>query len=317
MSAYEPFEAPCQQQVEQVKKEMETAQHKQECTSGNEALAPANGCGCNNQNEDQASSVQITQSAVGLSVAALVLGMMSVLLCWIPVFVSTVIGLIGAVLAIVHIAKKKAFRGLAIWGLCLSALGFLGGSASSGLYFYNMHKMFAEFEGQDNSNPAFDAYLGQEAPAIKFSDLDGKEIELASLKGKRVMLNFWATWCGPCKMEIPDLVRIAGENPDSLVIIGVSDDPAEMIRDMANKLAINYPLVSVDFDALPEPFNSIGVYPTTIIIDAQGNVEDYFEGARDYDELKGYALGEMISIAKDEDAMLIESPEAASEENLN
>ena len=79
------------------------------------------------------------------------------------------------------------------------------------------------------------------APDLKVKDLDGRELTLQTYKGRVVLLNFWATWCGPCRAEIPSLIRIQEAYKDRLQIIGmdVDDDDAERLRAFAKDKGIN------------------------------------------------------------------------------
>src|SRR5690606_11263228 len=75
-------------------------------------------------------------------------------------------------------------------------------------------------------------------------DLDGKDVTLASFKGKVILLNFWATWCGPCKAEIPGFVELQEKYRDELVIVGYSvDDTADKARAFAEEWKMNYPVL--------------------------------------------------------------------------
>jgi thiol-disulfide isomerase/thioredoxin len=82
------------------------------------------------------------------------------------------------------------------------------------------------------------------APAFTVRDLDGREIAQASLRGKVVIVNFWATWCGPCRAEIPDLVALQEKYKDTLQVIGISEDEAgvEVVKRFAAEHQINYPV---------------------------------------------------------------------------
>src|SRR5689334_15426763 len=80
------------------------------------------------------------------------------------------------------------------------------------------------------------------APALNVKDLDGKPISLDDVRGKIVLLNFWATWCGPCRAEIPDLIELQKKYKDQLAIIALAtdeDEPAE-VKKFAQKAGINY-----------------------------------------------------------------------------
>src|SRR5215212_8265895 len=83
------------------------------------------------------------------------------------------------------------------------------------------------------------------APAFAARDLDGREINMASLRGKVVIVNFWATWCGPCRAEIPDLVALQEKYKDTLQVIGISEDeaPVEVVKRFAADHKVNYPVV--------------------------------------------------------------------------
>ena len=83
------------------------------------------------------------------------------------------------------------------------------------------------------------------APAFTMKDLDGREISPASLRGKVVIVNFWATWCGPCRAEVPDLVALQEKYKDTLQVIGISEDEAgvDVVKRFAAEHRINYPVV--------------------------------------------------------------------------
>src|SRR5947209_4483726 len=82
------------------------------------------------------------------------------------------------------------------------------------------------------------------APEFKLDSIDGKPLTLASARGKVVLLNFWATWCGPCRAEIPDLIELQQKYKDQLQIIGltVDDDDAAFVKQVVARTRINYPV---------------------------------------------------------------------------
>ena len=110
-------------------------------------------------------------------------------------------------------------------------------------------------------------------PAITMTDLDGHTLSSASWRGKVVIVNFWATWCGPCRAEIPDLVALQTKYRDRLQIIGVSedDDPPETVRKSAAQLKVNYPVV-MSTPELRKVFTGVSALPTSFIVDREARV---------------------------------------------
>lgn len=120
------------------------------------------------------------------------------------------------------------------------------------------------------------------APALKINDLDGKPISLEDDKGKIVLLNFWATWCGPCREEIPDLIELQKKYKTQLAIIALAtdeDEPAE-VKKFAQKAGINY-RIGMATDSLRGEYGGIPALPTSFIIDAQGRVVQKHIGLND------------------------------------
>src|SRR5579859_3822317 len=120
------------------------------------------------------------------------------------------------------------------------------------------------------------------APDFKLDRLDGKPLRLSDAHGKVVLLNFWATWCGPCRAEIPDLIALQQKYKDQLQIIGltVDDDDASVVKQVVAETHINYPVAM----ASPEVrllYGGIAALPTSFVLDAQGRVVQKHEGLRD------------------------------------
>ena len=110
-------------------------------------------------------------------------------------------------------------------------------------------------------------------PALSMQDLDGRTITTDDLYGKVTLVNFWATWCGPCRAEIPDLIKLQARYPDHLQIIGVSADegPVQVVEDFATAYGINYPIV-MSTPELNRAFPGVMALPTSFIVDPEGRV---------------------------------------------
>jgi len=132
------------------------------------------------------------------------------------------------------------------------------------------------------SMSAADATLCDKAPAaanlnFTLKDTTGKNFNLAALKGKVILLDFWATWCAPCKVEIPWFAEFQTKyGPQGLAVVGVSvDDTLEKLKPFAQQYKMNYPvLLGLGRDDLmgPKAFGTLGVFPTTFVIGRDGRI---------------------------------------------
>ena len=148
-----------------------------------------------------------------------------------------------------------------------------------------MAEQVAEMMKQMPNRQSTSAAAGKTAPEMTMTTIDGDSIQLSEQRGRPVLLNFWATWCGPCIAEIPDLVRLAeASEPDGLLIIGISDESARTLKPFVKKHRINYPVVSgSDWNA---PFDKISAVPTSFLIDGDGVIQNVFVGARGFDDFQ-------------------------------
>jgi thiol-disulfide isomerase/thioredoxin len=120
------------------------------------------------------------------------------------------------------------------------------------------------------------------APEFAVKGIDGSAVNLADARGKVVLLNFWATWCGPCRMEVPDLVELQKKYQDRLQVIGlvVDDADEDAVRKFAKRYGINYP-IAMATDEMRFQFGGVPALPTSFIIDPQGRVVQKHIGLRD------------------------------------
>ena len=121
---------------------------------------------------------------------------------------------------------------------------------------------------------------GTPAPAFTLQDLDGKNVSLAGLRGKVVVLDFWATWCPPCVKEIPHFVELHEQYKDKGVeIVGISLDDAgiSVVKAFVQKYQIKYPILMTD-GRVDKAFGGISGIPTTFVIDSAGNISKKYVG---------------------------------------
>lgn len=121
--------------------------------------------------------------------------------------------------------------------------------------------------------------LGKQAPVFTRTDLNGKKIDLGQLRGKVVLLNFWATWCAPCQIEMPAFVRWQRQfDAQGFQVIGISmDDDAPPVRRVVDRLNLNYPVAMGD-ENLGELYGGVLGLPLTYLIDRNGVIRARFQG---------------------------------------
>ena len=135
------------------------------------------------------------------------------------------------------------------------------------------------------TTPPEGAEPGADAPVVKLlknpaqvadfavTALDGRRISSGDLRGKVVLVNFWATWCPPCRAEIPDLIRLQDKYRDHLVVVGISEDegPVADVKAFVAEQKINY-AIAMTTPELAKVFRGVSALPTTFVIDREGKL---------------------------------------------
>ena len=147
--------------------------------------------------------------------------------------------------------------------------------------------------------PAYQSWYGKPAPDFTLTDITGKQHKLSDYRGKDVIIVLWATWCGPCIMEIPHLVELQNTvGEDKLAILGISyispRNTAEMVKDFVEQTKIiNYSVFSPETGSVPTPFdNRAGYIPCSFFIDSEGKIKLATIGLLSLPEMKAILQAE-------------------------
>ncbi len=169
-------------------------------------------------------------------------------------------------------------------GLCIGV--------GAGLVFIFVYNGSNQLPVTGNASPQAgftSSIVGRAAPGFELQGLEGDKLGLSDLKGKVVLLNFWATWCTPCKQEMPLLQQRADQFPNELTVVGINyDEPFSLVKDFVTGLKITFPIL-LDPGSKVQALYQVRGYPTTIFIDGQGIIRAVHIG-----ELSGTMLDDYL-----------------------
>ncbi|KAB2329748.1 redoxin domain-containing protein [Cytobacillus depressus] len=130
--------------------------------------------------------------------------------------------------------------------------------------------------------------VGLTAPDFELKTLEGKTVKLSDFRGKKVMLNFWATWCPPCKAEMPAMQKFNEESGDKIVILAVNIDPEYDVAGFAKQMNIHFPILLDEKDEVNKTYKILTI-PTTFFINEKGMIAHKHLGAMTIEMMREYS----------------------------
>jgi thiol-disulfide isomerase/thioredoxin len=174
--------------------------------------------------------------------------------------------------------KRKTLLLLSIGLVIAAALGL-----GSSIYLVRRERASAQANPQNAKVIRF-AKDPETAPPFLLRDLNGKIVSIADAKGKVMILNFWATWCPPCREEIPEFVKLQAAYKDKLLIVGASEDEdgPQKVQQFTQRFGVNYPIVMATKELI-DNYGGVPALPTSFLIDPQGRVVQKHTGLYEYE----------------------------------
>lgn len=241
--------------------------------------------------EDNRQTASSPAIPIGFAVTGFILSILSLFLS--IIVIGLLLAIPGLIFSILHLKKTTIFRSMAIAGIIISVIAIISSLSLGTFYYFSVRNMMSEFG--ENSAAIKEEWEGRKFPDFQATTLEGEEIVLSELQGRKVVINFWATWCPPCVREIPHFVQATEEIPaEELLIIGISNENEQTIQDFAREYQINYPLIkesALKFTEIEEEFNQerlstpveqISSIPTTFFIDKDGVIRNIHVGYIDH-----------------------------------
>ncbi len=140
--------------------------------------------------------------------------------------------------------------------------------------------------------PVHESWYGKTAPDFVLTDIEGKEHKLSDYRGKDVLIIFWATWCGPCLIEIPHLIALRNRiGQDKLAMLAISSEDPSLVKNFAAKKKLNY-TVMVTAGAMSQPYSDVKTIPSSFFIDPEGKIKLATSGLLSLGEIKAILQAE-------------------------
>lgn len=216
-------------------------------------------------------------------------------------FVVAPLVIAGIILGVWHLFRSSRLRKTAYLGIVLGA----GGLA---LFAYGHHLRMEKLEA------SMSRWSGYSSPHLKLTTLDGSVIDSNEFRGKRVMLNFWATWCSPCIQEVKDISAfVSATSRDDIIVVGIGDEERTVLEPFMKEHGINYPIVSIPREQLPMPYSGRKAIPVSFILDRNGTIQFVHHGVMGEEQLTSLVKDSEDFAGVPRRVPMAEAPSAAPE----
>jgi thiol-disulfide isomerase/thioredoxin len=173
-------------------------------------------------------------------------------------------------------------------GIAAGIAFFFGLNRVNSSTFSNSIETFPSNPDLADGSSVFAPEKGVLAPEFSLVDLSGNQVALSDLHGKVVLLNFWATWCGPCRIEMPLLQALHDELRDKLTVVAINfDEPKDQVQAFADEFGLTFGIL-LDPGGEVQNLYRIRGYPTSVLIDENGVVQIVHIGIMAESQLDGY-----------------------------
>ncbi|MYL32431.1 redoxin domain-containing protein [Pontibacillus yanchengensis] len=183
---------------------------------------------------------------------------------------------------------KKLFITVVIIGMFGWAVYDLTSSSTSEDNKEEENKEFNVTEGQgsDNNTNEVGLEVGKKAPDFQLTTLNDKKISLSNLKGEKVMINFWATWCPPCRAEMPDMEKFYQNEDITILAINLTSTESGLgdVRDFVKEFELSFPILLDKQNNIATSYQ-IRPIPTTYMVDSNGVIQHKALGAMNYEQM--------------------------------
>jgi peroxiredoxin len=241
--------------------------------------------------EPAAPSEPLPTGRLGFAVTALVLGLVSIGLS--IVLVGGLIAMAGLAFGLAHLLRRPGQpRGMAVAGLVLSFVGFVASAGFGVLYYVAFDRVMNSIADGSGASE----WIGKESPDFTVTTIDGQIFKLSDFRGRRVVVDIWESWCGPCIQEIPHFNELrTSVAEDDLALIGISGEKESVLKPILGKHKMIYPIASSK--DLPAPYSDANTIPTTFFIDRNGIIQTVLVGYHSFDVLKQHSTAGDYEVA--------------------